>query len=334
MAMKLTDVAERFARENNIAPESLLIPPRGEKLGIIENVPIRIENPVGDQIDQIQIVGRERFGNSVHRLVHAYRLALALNVDTIFFPEWGFLQSEFNVGPVRFCKGQPAAAKNTLWGSFQKNSLIAHMSVSIHYSEVVKEISRGFSFTKSVVGDFVDPLTIHIRSGDVFEGNRSRNYGQPPLAFFKHIIAHGAWDGIVLVFENESNPVIAPLLKWLRERETQTEIVNAGVLSALAAVWQAKTLVLSNGSFLEAIIASSPNLEEVHLFGGRSMPRVKGLNPAVNVQVRGDRFQSYERLLMFNWQDKVWQRKLMLCLPVVMIRELRSRELTAPRIAK
>lgn len=322
MPVTLTDAEERFVRENNIAPDSLLAPPRGEKLGITENVPFRSELPIRDQIAQIQIVGRERFGNSMHRLVNAYKLACALKVDMIFLPEWGFLKEEFTVGEVRFTQGHPSAVGNTLWGSFQKNSRIAHISAAIDDSEVVKEISRSFSFTKFDVAESQNSLTIHIRSGDVFEGNRSRNYGQPPLAFYKRVIADRAWDCVVLVFENESNPVIGALQRWLRKRQTQTVIVRSGVLSALAAVWQAKTLVASNGSFLEAIIASSPNLEEVHTFGGRSISRIAGLNPAVRLRVRIDLLELYERLVMFNWRDRVWQRKLMLFVPMAMIREL------------
>jgi hypothetical protein len=56
-------------------------------------------------------------------------------------------------------------------------------------------------------------LTIHFRSGDIFQGNGAHGkYFQPPLKYYRDIISGGTdsgepWSAIILMSEDTNNPV-------------------------------------------------------------------------------------------------------------------------------
>ena len=59
-------------------------------------------------------------------------------------------------------------------------------------------------------------IGIHIRSGDIFNGNNPHGYYvQPPLNYYTEIINHNINKSIIIVFENCNNPVINELKKFI-----------------------------------------------------------------------------------------------------------------------
>lgn len=311
----LSHVEKRFAQESGIPLASVAAPPRGEKIGIVESGRFSPHDLVAEQLDAIQVLGKERFGNSVHRLVNALGLARAFDIRLVAIPQWEFLKDQFEIQGIRFTKQAPRPSSRILWGSFEKNSLIKHLIGTVDVRQTIRELSEGFSFDTRPSPRGKATLTIHIRSGDIFEGNRAKHYGQPPLAFYKRVFDRGEWEHVCVIFQNFSNPVIEPLLEWLNNRGVSPEIHEGKVVSALEELWRARNLVVSNGSFLEATIASSDNLKRVYVFGQHSARRFSHLGGHLDTHPYRDIFGLYEREVMLAWRDRRWQRNLMVWLP-------------------
>lgn len=311
----LSAVEKRFAEENRIPLEALAAPPRGEKIGISDGGKFSPQNLVAPQLDAIQIIGKERFGNSVHRLVNALGLARALDIRLVIIPQWEFLEDEFAVEGVRFTKAEPQPYSRILWGSFEKSTLIHHLIGPVDVRRTISDLTAGFAFDTRPPPRGNESLTIHIRSGDVFEGNHAKHYGQPPLAFYQRVFDEEDWRHVCVVFQNLSNPVITPLLKWLDSRGIILEIIDRDVRPALEELWRARNLVASNGSFLEAALASSANLEKIYVFGQRSARKLSLLGGPLETREYRDYFGLYEREVMLAWRDARWQRNLMMLMP-------------------
>lgn len=91
-------------------------------------------------------------------------------------------------------------------------------------------------------------IGIHIRSGDIFQNNGHRLYKQPPLNMYKRIIDDNMNKNIVIVFENNNNPVINEL-KRLYHSVDNIYFQSSTLLHDINTLSNCKTLVISNGTF-------------------------------------------------------------------------------------
>ena len=274
-----------------------------------------------DCIDGLELERNLRFGNHMAALANAYALAKSLGFSLVVIPENPLLRHEFRVGQVRFTQSQLPI--NTLKGTFFYRHTFAHhynreeapIEILAHFEKSLQCLRGTANISKlaylALLKRIRKDLTIHIRSGDIFEGdNPHPGYWQPPLSFYVDTVARHEPRIVTLVFENQSNPVIAALIDWLREDGIRVRIRDGTLEEAIMELASARKVVGGRGSFLDPILALSKQLKSLDSFGTsryKKLPRV----------VRGDASfvewpsAGYENLV-FPWMDTESQRSSML----------------------
>ena len=93
-------------------------------------------------------------------------------------------------------------------------------------------------------------IGIHIRSGDIFQniGNTHSKYLQPPLYFYEKIISENKSKKIVIVYENNHNPVVNKLIEIYKQYDNII-FKSSSIINDIYKLSNCKQLVISNGTF-------------------------------------------------------------------------------------
>ena len=160
-----------------------------------------------------------------------------------------------------------------------------------------------------------ETLVIHLRGGDVFGTRGVLNYGQPPLAYYQSVLAHRAWSQVIIVHQDERNPVLEPLLAWCYSSGVSAETFSQSLDEDIQLLLRAQNLVAGRGTFIPAIAGLSRNLTNLYCFVDKctiSPPR-----SGVTLWKVDDFDGTYKtELLSSNWVNSAAQKDLMLDYPV------------------
>ena len=110
-------------------------------------------------------------------------------------------------------------------------------------------------------------IGIHIRSGDIFTGQSvNHKYIQPPLiAYTKLIDEYIQNSNIIIVFENDMNPIVN-LLKQSYKNNSNLVFQSSTIENDILTLMNCKTLVFSQGSFCLIPYCFSETINKVILF--------------------------------------------------------------------
>ena len=112
-----------------------------------------------------------------------------------------------------------------------------------------------------------DHLVIHVRSGDVMqsgEGKNHSNYGQPPLAYYQHVIETHGYTQITIVTEpDQANPVLAALQAQYGDK---VRIQSRSVAEDVGLILRARHFCGGTGTFAQALAYASRHIERLHCF--------------------------------------------------------------------
>ena len=266
---------------------------------------------------EIAMIGR--FSNFLIQITNVIHIAHEINIRDIYLPECQRVRDLF-----------PSSSKIVL----------KKYSATIHIGKIPDGICLEGDFfysrelpigdkppMRSMVNDFREycgfssiqdkeprhTLTIHIRSGDIFENNIHPGYGQPPLSFYLEAICHFKPDLVELVFENDSNPVIPELIKYLEENSLHFQVQTSRVLrDDLNVLINSTALVIGNGTFANGVICFSERLLRVYTFNGRLNQTYQGNNHNIENIVIDDATGQYKKIILSNnWSNTPEQRELM-----------------------
>jgi hypothetical protein len=106
-------------------------------------------------------------------------------------------------------------------------------------------------------------LYIHIRAGDVFQGNGAHPaYIQPPLKYYKDIIESKKWEKVIVVYQDLGNPCI----KALKNMNYDNIIFESNSLEKdLSILSRANNLVLGFGTFGLLLYFLNNNLKNIYI---------------------------------------------------------------------
>ena len=101
-----------------------------------------------------------------------------------------------------------------------------------------------------IISSNIYDIGIHIRAGDIFNiiGNTHSKYLQPPLYFYEKIISENISKNIVIVYENNSNPVVNKLITKYKNIKNIT-FQSSSIINDIYTLSNCKQLVVSNGTF-------------------------------------------------------------------------------------
>lgn len=272
--------------------------------------------------EHVLISGLGRFGNGVQQFAHAAAFCQAFQSSRIlFFSNQNTNRisfSDFN-GLGATCLESPIApicgAPSTIWRSdFFESGKALHLFdaeaarlIRPHLQTMYRDMLDGAeSRTKN--------LTIHLRSGDIFEEDPHPGYGQPPLSFYEVIIDSQEWKSVELVAEDFGNPCVGALVLLLERKGIGVKITGATVADASRALSRAKNIVASRGTFVPAVLYLTDIPKTVFVFND-AIDHIPG-GPKHEYRIVVDKVGGYSSsMLSSNWSNTQEQRNLMLTYP-------------------
>lgn len=199
-----------------------------------------------------------RFGNQIIIFLRMIQVAKLTNIKTVYFRNGFLLQDKsFNVEGINFLlkssKNSEKCFKHTFFLPYPD------------YPRLSFKISQDFRtiFMRSIPKIFIpnDTLVIHLRSGDIFNGNKYDWYGQPPCNYYLDTLNFKNWSQIFIISEDKRNHCIKIL-----EEKTGSTFHKNNFKKDLSILLNAKNLVLSTSTLSYAIILLSQKLQNLFMF--------------------------------------------------------------------
>ena len=188
-----------------------------------------------------------RSGNNFLQIINGIYYCLKHNIDRFDCISHNLFKQKLNLNGTN---GQTITSTKELLLGEERLSL-----------SKMKEIFRKYFKFNHTIPQLPYDIGIHIRSGDIFEMKNSHcQYMQPPLWFYKKIIEKNLDKSIVIIFENESNPIIGKLRELYKYKVC---FQSSSLVNDIVTLASCKTLVFSNGTFCIVPYVVSDAIEHV-----------------------------------------------------------------------
>lgn len=288
----------------------------------------RLRNsPLAPEKSAIFLTELGMFGNMSRRLANGLSLGSSIDSGSVIVPkevifhEGIFRQGTHEISGIR-----------TLWlGSApsRKTNDVAAMFVGDMFSSQGWDTSSDNNHVDEawrtlndiLMGDAErtplgpETLAIHLRGGDVFGPRKPRAYGQPPLSYYELVLRSAPWKEVVLVHQDESNPVLPGIRDLCRELNIEVRNQSGTALEDIRTLLRAESIVAGRGTFVPAVANLSRYCTTVFFFEDKCnlIPKRSGIR-LVRV---ADLEKNYKvAILSNNWQNTPGQREMMTSYPL------------------
>ena len=269
------------------------------------------------------ISGFGRFGNMVIQLCNLIVLAERLGIRRVYFWRNGRLgNSELELSPGIFVRRAPMLSPlrkpppRTIIRT--RAFRLPQLPEGLSQEQVVrvrKALSIGLDSSPNKQPCLSeDVLVIHLRAGDVFGASPHPGYGQPPLSFYTKVLAHREWSRVLLVAEDDSNPCLRPLIEICQHRDIPVTLRGIDLDEALQTLRSATSIVISQGTFVPAVLWLEPRARTIYSFGARAHDTYP-LSGARLMLVEDESGNYESEIMANNWRNSDPQRELMLNYP-------------------
>ena len=286
---------------------------------------VRLGAVGSDNGTSVLIEGMGRFGNSIAQVLNALEVARHLDSLSVLYHRFDAVRNrplalghDISLKKLPLVSPSKRSSPRTIW----RTSAITPAILFCNPCEEWFNEPRLALRDATSVGNFSGAdnpedlkLTIHIRGGDVFSNVPEEMYGQPPWAFYQRVLESEKWNQVVLVTEDENNPVVAPIAKWCAQNMVSLLRTGESFLSAIEAISKGSHLVGSTGTFLGAITYLSGGSRVLFQFDEEVSPFV--CRQLVKVHTVRDEAREYvESVMSENWKNTHFQRQLMVSYPI------------------
>lgn len=328
MTSASNDPLTRFANENNLDLSILLGKPYRNKHGIStdpytfeqgDSCTITTDRSINDQITGVRLTSATRFANSLMQITNAFNVSTSIGASALHLPCFWYLRSGrhllksgLHIYNSKNTRTEPVDL--ILAGKYLKIAALAPLiKKNLSTRKVFRKLRHLLDLDLGSVPHGENDLVVHVRSGDIFT-EPHKNYGQPPLSFYKKVVRSKPWDKVFVVYENLLNPVIAPLLNWLPQHCNTVATVSGDLKDDLEVLLKAQNLVSGRSTFIPAVCALSLHARNVYYWNdkpfstwGNKRTKKHGV-----LDIKGFYDQSICR---GNWINSLEQQKLMLDYP-------------------
>ena len=284
-------------------------------------------SPLAPEKSAIFLTELGMFGNMCRRLANGLSLASAIECGSVIVPkEVIFHQGIFTEGTHEVTNGRtlwlgsaPSRKTNGLTALFVGDMFSSQGWDSTSSDHHVNEAWR--TLNDALMGDSErtpfapETLAIHLRGGDVFGPRKPRAYGQPPLAYYELVLRSSPWKEVVLVHQDESNPVLPGIRDLCAKLNIEVRNQSGTALEDIGTLLRAQSIVAGRGTFVPAIANLSRYCKTVFFFEDKCnlIPRRSGIQLSRVV----DRDKSYkDAILSNNLQNTPPQREMMTSYPM------------------
>ena len=223
------------------------------------------------RVDFLHVRKSGNFGNNYIQLMNALVVAEAAGVRRVTHRFDWFEEGEPAWGLKLVRRRRPQRRQAGLAGAFFLRSNIAILREAA--PERFLRVSDEFLAPRLSVGEApVAPVCLNLRGGtDVFDNAAPHGrYGQPPLSFYqlalRNIFERHGRQRVVVVHQDERNPVLVPLLAWLAEEGVKASRASGGPEADARMILGASHLVMGRTTFTAALAMMSKRLESLSVF--------------------------------------------------------------------
>jgi hypothetical protein len=215
-----------------------------------------------------------RTGNKYNELKSFIKFGLSLKLENIYISSedsmFSYVNSNFvkhilditNKKIIIKCK-DAVFFHHLIWDLDIKN----YSSYEMQAKEIIKTV-----FITSKVNDLTNKdVVIHLRGGDIFnENNPPEGRHQPPFAWYVTVLLHHekkiGIDRIIIVFEDNKNPVVNALIKYTKHRNFSFILSSSTIEEDYRYLMGAKVLVPSWGTFCDPAVDLNSDLEYIYKY--------------------------------------------------------------------
>lgn len=273
------------------------------------------------ELGAIIVAAHGRFGNSIRTVAHALAVAEKMGVPEVVaksvpqFPRGSWLMQTgvtLTHDPLLRPQGSPVPT-TVLGGDFFVEGRLPSNIRGFDFASIGKGL-RNILTNESLEPLADDTLVIHIRSGDAFREHPNPGLAQPPMSFYLEAHSRIKPSRVVMVFEDEANPVVGQLRGWFHENKIPVVTQSSDFSSDLSMLLRARSLVLSRGTLGSAVVLLSENLRTAVVFGGQDMSILWKSSRLCLLRIFDDR-GDYSRKVISQWKNSTFQREQMLEYP-------------------
>lgn len=272
----------------------------------------------------VLIEGMGRFGNSIAQVVNALEIARNLESKSVLFHRFDAIRnSVVDLGHeilLRKLRLAPSHRRHTPLTIWRTSAITSHILFCNPCNEWFEQARSALRAAASM-GAFQSPattenltLTIHVRGGDVFSDDPEELYGQPPWAFYRRVLQLHNWRQVVLVTEDDKNPVVLRIIEWCVLKGIPLKRTGDSFRAAIEAISQGTHLVAGAGTFLGAIIYLSGGRRVLYQFEEAISPFICHQLVSLHT-VRDEAGEYVDSVMRGNWKNTASQRELMLSYP-------------------
>ncbi len=229
----------------------------------------------------LHIVSVGRFSNFIIQLSNAIAIARAVGVTDIFisrsdsllnlFPKLSSFTCDYSNISIHFDEPKTGFVISGYFFHACRQDSLLYASQSLRETVSIFRHATRFPQYNVETEESLTPLrknlVIHVRSGDIFKSrNVQRDYGQPPLSYYIIAIKHYDPSYVTLVFEDQGNPVIRPLILFLQNSGITFHVQSSDLVSDLRIMSNAEALVISRGTFAYGILCINDYLHTLYCF--------------------------------------------------------------------
>jgi len=281
-------------------------------------------------VDVVLINSVGRLGNSIIQLGNALQTAKTLGSTRIKYFRWDAIQN----AAIRFDGVVVSMLKTSKPTNGEITKLIwrtqAFKSGAINFElqedrppSWAQGLSTALGRENAAIETAPLQLTIHLRSGDVFEQAPHPAYGQPPYAFYRRVLEHKRWKLVHIATEDDKNPCLADIQQWCDENGVAVSVSGATLSQTLDVLGASSHIAIGTGTFVPAVQLLDNNPRTFYVFANDPHPLL--LCKGNRVFLVEDITRSYcTEVMQMNWANTERQRWLMKNYPVALISSPKS----------
>lgn len=192
-----------------------------------------------------------RLGNNILQIIRCIHYCFTYKHNIIYIPEHINLNNTI-ILIEEIKENNEKMIKDTFF--YFKDNLEPKL-MKYYYQKYIKDIVK-FNFDNIEINN--TDLYIHIRSGDIFSNNPHNAYVQPPLIYYKKIIAD--YKKTNIVYEDNLNPCVNELQKL-----DNINMLSLDLEETLREFLKAQYLVVGFGTFGLLLYIMNTNLKKLYM---------------------------------------------------------------------
>jgi hypothetical protein len=273
----------------------------------------------------LYIIVPERLGNFIFQVENAIKIALFYNYN-IILPQHKYLKTDYIIINKNIKISDSVILDKSNFYYRKKIENIDQKLFDMNIEKTNEILRSTFNFTQFFI-EITQPifpskselliekiynsyapsendLLIHIRSGDIFQGDGAHfEYITPPLVFYTDIIDNSNYNEIYLIAEDTLNPCIENLIKLYPKIKFKVQSLDEDIKLILSA----SNIIMSYGTFIPALLKFSDKIK--NLYKASYCKYIEEIYSTINVYDTD--LKEYKKLIG-DWKNTEEQKKLML----------------------